>query len=378
MFLKNKSTYSGFIFIFFFVLQQIISFVSVSYNFVSIYWLTITAIVFIIGINLPLISKKYLEPFIFMLVCFFGALLTLINGNSFGDVLTKSVYSLFAFIGFVYLSEKRLDLRLFDILLISLFVFFYFTFFSLDIIAGDTLYDNLFGHSSSNTIAISLNIVLFVYYILSKSYHENNKIRLLLFSIINLILIVIQNSRAGIIISFILLVLIVSDFFNKKSKRFYISFLLVSLIASFMVYIYLDQLSDIIDIENMQGTKSLEEDIRGTAQQAFFDKMDFNSFLLGYPNGYEFTFGMTRTFNAFLDFWNRFGIIPFLYFLYLFLRRIIYHKNFSISLLYFIPLFVYSLVESLWGGTLWDILIYVFLFYSKENYYVQETYKINL
>lgn len=365
MLLKDNKTFLGLVFIFFFVIQMIIAFVFDYYKLVSIYWIIITLLIFIIGLKLPLFKKKYIAPLIFMLVCASGAIITYFNGNSIGDCIAKSIYAFIGYIGFVFMSEKRINLRLFDVLMVVLYIFFYFVYFSLSEDTRILVDGDLFGHSSTNTIAISLNIVLFIYFILSVSYKEKNKFQILMFAIINLILILIQGSRAGIVVAFLLITLVLANLLTFKSKKIYTSFILLSLLAGVFIYTNIDKLGEFIEIENMLGFNVIEEDIRGTAQQSFMENMDAATFLLGYPDDYEFTFGITRTFNAFLDFWNRYGFIALLFLFVFFLRRIIKHKDYSVPVIYLIPILTYSLVESLWGGTLWDILIYISFFYSK-------------
>jgi len=380
MYLKNNATLSGLIFVFFFVLQQIISFVYMPYANYQIYRFVIIVFTIIIAVTLPLFKKRYKLPLLFLFICVLGSFITYFNGNSIELCISKALYAFIGYIGFVYISEKRINLRLFNFLIITLYLFFFFSYFRLDNFTRKLIDGNLYGMSSSNTIAISLNIVLMIYYLLNKDYNEKNKRIIVFFALINLILIVIQGSRAGIIVAFILLILTVSDLLNFKSRKRYMFFILTSvLISVIIINMNLDKLGEIVEIQRMQGLRSLQEDIRGTAQRSFFMKMDFSNFLLGYPSNTEFTFEITRTFNAFFDFWSKYGFFPFLFLLILLFNRVIRFKAFNVSLIYFIPFFVYSLVESLWGGNSWDILIYLLLFYSyrKNENYLSKNKEIN-
>lgn len=366
MFSKDNTTLSGLIFIFLFVFQQIISFIFLPYTYYPLYRILIIIITISIGFTLPLLRKRYQTPFIFLLVCIIGSFLTYFNGNSIGNCVSKSLYAIIGYIGFVYVSEKKINLRLFDFSIIIIYIFFFFSYFSLDEYARHVIDGNLFGMSSSNTIAITLNIVLLIYFLLSKNLNRNNKIPITVFAVTNLILIIIQGSRAGIMVALIISIIAINDLLNVRSNH--TSLFVISFIVVIAISIYFDKLSEIMEIDRMQGLKALEEDVRGTAQRSFFGNMDFPKFLLGYPPHTEFTFDITRTFNAYLDFWNKYGFIPFIFLFILLIKRIIQYKSFNISLIYFIPLFFYSFVESLWGGNFWDILIYLILFYSyKEN-----------
>lgn len=373
MSLKNNHILSGIIFILFFVLPQIILFIFMPYLNVVLYNFIIFIIAFLIGLKLPLYRKRYQAPLFFMLICVVGSFMTILNGSSIGTCIFNAFYAFIGYVGFVFISERRINLRLFNILIITLYIFFFFSFFSLDEFAREAIAGNLFGMSSSNTIAISLNVVLFIYYLLSKDYNKKNKKTIILIATINLILIVIQGSRAGVIVAFIILLLSISELYNFRKK--YFSLIAVSIISIILINMNYDKLNEIVEIDRMQGLKSLEEDVRGTAQRSFFMNLDFYNFFLGYPSGTEFATEITRTFNAFFDFWNSYGFIPFFFLIVFLFQRILQYKNFNINLIYFIPFFIYSFVESFWGGNLWDILIYFLLFYSYKSNEV--TYKNN-
>ena len=74
----------------------------------------------------------------------------------------------------------------------------------------------VFDLSSSNAIPMALNITLYVYFILNKFYGVEKKKEIVFFSIINLALAVIQQSRIGILLSIVILVLS----FYEYSKKF--------------------------------------------------------------------------------------------------------------------------------------------------------------
>jgi hypothetical protein len=365
MTLKNKEIYSGIIYAFFFVLQNVIGLVYSPYSFVSFYWITITIAIGLIGFNLPITKIKYRPALFFTITCVFGAFLSYINGKSFVGAITKSIFIISGFIGFVYLVEKRINLIVFDFLLVSLYIFFYFSYFSLDSETRFLMDGDFFGHSSSNAIAMSLNIILFFYLIISKQ--QVNQLKIFIFSIINLLLIFVQESRAGIVVSSLILVMSMVDLFNINHKRKYISYLYTTIIVFYFILSFNNEIGDYLSSVQLEGISTFQEDIRNESQQAFFIKMDIGSFLFGYPDDFNFSQGITRTFNSFLDFWNRFGFIPFFLFMVLLYYRISRPYNYSTSLIYFFPLIFYSLVEALWGGTQWDILIFLLLFYSSKK-----------
>jgi hypothetical protein len=368
MYLKNNYLSSSFIFVFLFVFQQIIEYTYVSYSLVSVYWLFITISILSIGIYLPFMSIRYRYPLIFTIVTVLGAFSTILNGTNIGIVLIKSFSILFGFIGFVYLSEKKINLYFFDWALVIMYTFFYLSYFVHDEQTRIFLDDDLFDHSSSNTIAISVVITLFFYLMLNQEVRNANiSIKIILFSIINLTLVIIQGSRAGIIASSLLFLLSIIDLFYLKFKSINITTLYLVGLIMLLRYFYLDSIQFFLEFKDMTGLSSYERDVRSYAQTTFFSRMDLNTFIFGYAPNYDFDFYTTRTFNAFLDFWNRFGLFPFALLIIFFFRRLFLAKDFALPLIYLIPLFFYSMVETLWGGTLWDVLIYLSLFYSYKK-----------
>ena len=363
---KNSILY-GFLFVAIFVAQQVLSFVWDPYRLVSLYWIAITVITFIVGFKLPLSKYNYTDAFKFALVCAICSIPTFLNGTSIGEVMVKMIFIFIAYIGYVMLNEKRLDLRFFDVLLVILYIVYYIVYFSKDIGTRLFLDGDLFGHSSSNTIAITLNIILWLYFLLNYVYEAGREKRLFVFSLINLVLIVIQGSRAGIIIALLLTLMIFTNIFSIRRK--WVKRLLYVLVfggAIFLVMKYLPMLEDVVDVANMQGVSSFEEDVRSAAQATFFLNMNLTHALIGYESTFEFA-GVTRTFNAFLDFWNTFGLIPMIFLLVAIVKRITRRKEYELPLLYLTPILAYSLVESLWGGTLWDIIIFICLFWPKKS-----------
>jgi len=369
-FSKNQLLINSVIFISLFVLQQIIAFVWASFNLVSIYWNVIIVFTFFVFNKLNVDRSNYYCPILFFVVSVFGALLSHFIGNSLGQCIIKVFYAFLGFVGFLYLDNNKVNTRYFSYLLILLYVFFYFAFYRYDISFRADMNQNLFGHSSSNTIAISLNIVLFVYYIIEKSYSGRTNILLIIHSLINLFLIGIQDSRMGIAVAALLLVLIISDYLGNSAIWRSMSMILVFSVSYFLFDYYYSFLVEHTDIVNIHGYSSYVEDVRSFALTSFFSNMSWAHFFLGYPNNHEFVYGISRTFNAFIDFWSRYGFFPFLLFIYFFIRRVLGYSKNRLQLYVFLPLLLYSSCETLWGGTLWDILMYLFLFYNpkKNNY----------
>ena len=356
---KLKYILVSFFFVFLFVAQQIYSFVGDQFKLVSAYWLFIITLIVVTFFSLPKWTKKETLPIHFMAISMLGAFFSLVNGTGIGEVCQKIIYCFMGYVGLLYVKSYKIHPIAFDILIIILYVFFYQTFFSLDFATRLSLNDDLYTHSSSNTIAISLNMVLLLYFVLQ---YKHPNIRMLLYAITNLILIGIQGSRAGLLVAIILFSVISLKIIPRK--YFYTGTVVLVTVVAMIIFKNLDIILEVVDFDNMQGVSSYEEDIRSRVQRGFFTKMSIDSFLFGYPPAYVFNEDITRTFNAFLDFWGRYGLFGFFMLMVCLYKRIIRRKQYDISLVAFLPLLAYSFFESLWGGALWDLFIYIALFYT--------------
>lgn len=356
---KLKYLFPSFFFVFLFVAQQVYSFVGDQFKLVSVYWLFIITLIVVTFFSLPKWTKKETLPIHFMAISMLGAFFSLVNGTGIGEVCQKIIYCFMGYVGLLYVKSYIIHPIAFDILIIILYVFFYQTFFSLDFATRLSLNDDLYNHSSSNTIAISLNMVLLLYFVLQ---YKHPNIRMLLYAITNLILIGIQGSRAGLLVAIILFSVISLKIIPRK--YFYTGTVVLVTVVAMIIFKNLDIILEVVDFDNMQGVSSYEEDIRSRVQRGFFTKMSIDSFLFGYPPAYVFNEDITRTFNAFLDFWGRYGLFGFSMLMVCLYKRIIRRKQYDISLVAFLPLLAYSFFESLWGGTLWDLFIYIALFYT--------------
>lgn len=356
---KLKYIMSSSFFVFLFVAQQVYSFVGEQFKLVSTYWLFIIALIFISFLSMPKWAKKETLPLYFMAISMVGALLSLLNGTGIGEVCQKIFYCFMGYVGLLYVKSYKINPVVFDILILILYFFFYKTFFSLDFATRLAMNDDLYNHSSSNTIAISLNMVLLIYYILN--YKQPN-LRMVLFAITNLILIGIQGSRAGLLVAILLFIVIALSIIPKK--YFIHGVVVLTAVVIYIILRNIDVIFEVVDLDNMQGLSSYEEDVRSRVQRGFFTKMTIENFMFGYPPVYRYSDDVTRTFNAFLDFWGRYGLFAFSMLVACLVKRIKKQKKYDISLLAFLPLLAYSFFESLWGGTLWDIFIYIALFYT--------------
>lgn len=368
MYLKNNVYLQSVIFVVFFVLQQIVAFTYSSVSLVSVYWFTIFLIVFIlIGYKLPLLSSKFKMERTFTLIILISMSSMLLKGESVGLLLQSIVCFSYGYIGYVFVRTHQIKLQIFDILLICLYIYFYNIYFSSkEILVNHSNEGDLFGISSSNSIAISLNIILAIYYILYKYYQSKRLLPIVIFSISNFIFIVWQGSRIGVFVALLYVIIILYDFIKKKvSLNIFFSSLILIIFLSFILLKYDSYILNYIDGNSMQ-VDAYETNIRALARKSFVNGLDFSSILLGYPSTHTFA-GEKRTFNVFLDFWNYYGIVVMIIILIMILRRFFNYKKYELPILLFCPLLCYCLVESFLSNSLWSIVWY-FMFFLKNHH----------
>lgn len=356
-------------YIYFFVLQEFWNYSVDALNIHKIYWIIILALLSIFSFSI--LSNKYHSyklPYWYTGALILGALASVENGYSVGFCLLRALFPIISLANLVFITRNRINLRLFELLLIGIYIYYFFSYFiGLQSVANKDLYDgDVFGTSSSNTIPICLNCILFLYFILNKYYSEKNQLRILLLSIFNLVLIVIQESRAGIIVGLLIIVMILYDMYSYK-KSFKKSYFLMAVIVIMFIGVW-SYYTTIIDYFANIGLESdsMDDSVRKYAQLQFVHNMDIKTFFLGYGKGQLFE-DLDRTFNSYLDLWNRYGFFSFCFFVFLFIRRFLLRKSFSIPLIYFTPIMVYALVETLFAGTMWDMFFIYMLFLSGPD-----------
>lgn len=265
-----KILFNSLLLIFLFVSPHIVYSI-IPNSFVFIFYTTILLFYFFLFFSFVFIDiEKYLIPFLFS--CSFIALGTINslvhNEFSFFNILAP----LIAFLGYHFILEKRVSLKIFDYFILSLYLYFYIVYYS---ILPDLFFrpgfdedEVVFDNASSNAIPIALNITLYSYLILNELYQNSSNKKILIFSIINFILIIIQQSRIGILVSFIL---VLFAFYNF-SKRSFFNFLFFTLLFAASIFSYYHaEISEFFTIiGEINGLETLDSDIRGQAQKSFF------------------------------------------------------------------------------------------------------------
>ena len=208
---RLRNNFWSYLFVFCFVLPHI--FISIlPSSFTSIIYFILFLVYLVLGINF---FKKFNYRFNYRLIIFttsffFLGLITQVFKMNFSFL--NLTLPFVAFIGFEYLLRHQINTVVFRICLIFMYIYFYFVYFS---IIPDLFFrpgfdedEVVFDLSSSNAIPMALNITLYVYFILNKFYGVEKKKEIVFFSIINLALAVIQQSRIGILVSIVMIIII--------------------------------------------------------------------------------------------------------------------------------------------------------------------------
>ncbi|MDB4505895.1 hypothetical protein N9229_01865 [Saprospiraceae bacterium] len=358
----KKSNFASIIFLVFFIMGH--SFAAVlPMAFQKPYLYSIFSCYLLLGVYLLVtnIPKNVTKPVIFGSIFFvLGGANLLIHGAT---QTFNLVCPFAAILAYILIQKKGINVNLFNWVLILLYLFYYYVYYSIlpDLFFRPFFDEDgaVFDMSSSNAIPISLNNTLYAYMIMNKYYEESNKGKIVCFSIINLVLILIQQSRAGILVAVVLCALALFEYSKKYFFTASIAVLLVSLVYIKEIVFFTEILGDI------NGIEAYEKDSRGEAQAQFFQNMDPFTFVFGHTEKDYSDAGFGYTYNVFLDMWDRYGVLGFGTFWGVFILRVLKRNKFQFPLYYFLPFMLYSMVESIYLPNFWDIMIYLLLFTPK-------------
>jgi hypothetical protein len=312
-------------------------------------------------------KKRYIRILILTIIFIF---LGTINFGVHQSVATFNLLGPFlAFLGYCYFDNERIDLRIFDYFLIFLYFFYYLEYYrelpDLFFRPGFDEDGAVFDMSSSNAIPISLNITLYAYMICDRLSNNEKKGVIFIFALINFVLIIIQQSRAGLVISLAILAIAA---FNYSKKWLFISSIVISVLITTIIIMYLETIQTYLEVVGAIDLMALSEDLRGEAQKEFFRNMNTKEFIFGHAKKIyagEGNQAISYTYNVFLDMWDKYGFLIILIFAGLFLFRVVRRNKFEYPLYYFIPFFMYSIVESIFFPNFWDCILYLVLFRPK-------------
>lgn len=307
------------------------------------------------------IKKKYKLALSFALSFVLTGTLNLIihSSTSFFNIIAPII----SYFGFVAIFKRKIIFKYFDYYIILLYVFFYIEYYSVlpNLFFRVGFNEGVFENSSSNAIPISLNITLYAYLILNKFYSAGKEKNILVFSFINVILIIIQQSRAGIFISII--IFLISQFNNQKKTHFRVIFpiLIIFFITNF--FIFKNEIATYFEyIGNVNGIQALKSDVRGEAISSFFTDMNIGNLIFGYSNKTYGTTELGYTFNMYLEIWNKYGLFQLIIFFLLLAYRYIKRNNFAFPIYFLLPFLLYTIVEPRFFPSFWDVMVYILLF----------------
>jgi hypothetical protein len=337
-------------------------------EFSSIYSAVIyfSAVLFFIAENNYLKIRYKSEILFTLFFIFFGCLSLLVkNSTDFFNI----VGPCFGLFGYIYVRRKvRMDLNIFKYIIILFYFFSYFVYYSVlpDYFFRPGFDEDaiVFDNSSSNAITMALNIILFIYLVLNKYYKSNHIKYIFYFSIINLILIFIQQSRIGLVVSVFLLFISFYEYSEISIKKLF-SFISFILILAFIYFF--KEISDLYYLFfSDYSYEKVFEGVRSKSQVFFFTNLNLESFLFGYSDNTVFAShindDLIYTYNVFLDVWNRYGFFPFITLVFVLIYRFFRHKKYFFPLHYLIPFIAYSFVESIFFPNFWDFFIYLLIF----------------
>jgi hypothetical protein len=330
--------------------------------------LAIATLLFVFQFKL-IIRNIYKSEFLFVIIlCLLSLLTSWIHG-----VLSPGmaiVAPIVAYLGYFFIRNKEVyfNLKIFDIVFICLYIYFYFIyyielpdFFEREGFDEDEV---VFDVSSSNAIAIALNITLYAYQIINYLLVQKRERSIVIISFINFVFIFIQQSRAGIVVSLILLFISFFEYFGSKINK-YLFYIVLPIVA--VTYSFYDYIANYLSIiGGLSGLETYKINERQLAVDDFFKGLNMDNFIFGYGNEkmfYEYTY----TFNVFLDFWSKYSLIGLLIFIFILMRRLILWRIYYFPLYYFLPFLFYAFVESWFFPEYWDVIMYFIIFVKRES-----------
>ena len=366
----NKNYLISFIFVLVFVFSRSIYSIITESDISLLYGILLTLyLIFFFIIKDEIFKRKYKNPLIFTCVFLIFGVLNYVYTNELN--LFRFIGPLSAFIGFVFYEKYKLnfDTRVFIIFFVFYYLYYYFSYYQnlpsllnrIDFNEDTYIFDN----SSSNAIPISLNLFLATY-ILFKSNSSKPTISrdILFFSIFNLIYILIQQSRLGIITSLIILFYVIKslNINNKFIKVF--SYLIFIGVAIF----FTDILTQIYINSGLESLVQNKENVRMLIILNFFGSLSIENLFFGLGKTiflYISDIPQYYTYNILSEIVRMYGIVPLILLLKFIQQRVKNRKFFFNNYLILFVFLIYSLSEGIFIANLSDTVLYVLLFSPK-------------
>ena len=282
----------------------------------------------------------------------------------------------FSYCGYEFVRKYTIDLRWFNVVFVFFYFYFYLIYFSkLPNLFFRPGFDEdaiVFERASSNGISVALNITLYAYIILEYYFKQNRNRDILIISLINIILIFIQQSRAGILCSLLLLLIILYSSYRKFFKKTFLLYIFILFISFFTKKLIA---FEIFFSQFGIDSSSYEDDSRKETASNFFKMVLENDFFWGVPLGTNLG-SVGYTFNVFLDFWNSYSFLGFFILISIFVIRIYNRKKYFFPIYYILPFLLYSMVESFFFPGYWDVIIFLLLF-TKKKFLIKKKSPLN-
>jgi hypothetical protein len=306
-------------------------------------------------------KKKFTVVFLFAAIFVFFAIINQLLNGYFR--VYNLVAPLAAYLGFVFVAQKDLNPVPFKLLMIFNYIYFYVIYYSLNpinFLLPETEFNvDAFTNTSSNLIPAILIINLYIFDILDTTKFNSSQKRIItVFAIVNVILILLQRSRAGVLVSILFLFIKLFENYRK------VSYLFISIVA-YATYYFWPLILAYSEAAGNIDTSSYSDDVRKENIDIFFSSMDsVKDMIVGFGRNFEFmTSAVTQ--NLAITIWNYYTIFPLILVLFVIFLRSITSKY--LPLTYYSVFVLYSFFEGFFLSNYWDFIIYVLLFYTIDK-----------
>ena len=355
---KLSKPFHSILFIYVFITPNTIyNIIDIEYS--TIFFTTLVAALFmVISMTAKQSTNRVMLMYMLSMVCLGLLVWAFKGGVSQHAVLFVPIFSYF---GYKFVGRFTIDLRWLNIVFVVLYVYYYVIYFSKlpDLFYRPGFDEDaiVFERASSNGIAVALNITLYAYIVLEYYYKQHRYRDILILSLCNTMLIIIQQSRTGIVCAVLLLLIVIVTAYRKWLKKGGLWFSLVSIL--FIAILLKDNLSNLFSQFDI-GVSAYSDDVRGQATSDFFKLIWEYGFFWGTPIGTQFGI-LSYTYNVFLDFWNSYSFLGLTILMSIIIMRIVNRKHYYFPTYYLLPFFLYAMVESFFFPGYWDVIIYLLL-----------------
>ncbi|MEX0597103.1 MAG: hypothetical protein WD512_11440, partial [Candidatus Paceibacterota bacterium] len=194
--------------------------------------------------------------------------------------------------------------------------------------------------------------------------------RVLFYATINLVLIMIQQSRAALLVGLIMFSIVLYVYLKENDIKINKAYI-IPLFFFILYVLYKFGTPYYMLITEANTSFSYTQNIRAEAQRTFFNNLNFSRFFFGYPPGYDFLpaslQSFSYTYNVALDVWNRYSIFGLITLIIFLIKRVKDYKKYQLPVYFLIPIIIYSSVESIFLPRYWDVLLILILFLKKKE-----------